>query len=186
MNSDETALLSLLKQGDQRAFQVIYEQYWRDLYKLAYRRLADAQLAEDVVQEVFYRLWDKRRQLEINNAGAYLHRAVRNEVFDRLTRSAAPSRFFELFETMLLETETPEDILRSKDLLALVAAYADTLPDKRKVIFLLHIESKLNTQEIADKLQVSRKTVQNQLNTALTGLRSHLRSWMLALLSGPF
>lgn len=186
MNSDETALLSQLKQGDQHAFRTIYGQYWQELYKQAYRRLGIAEQAEDVVQEIFYRLWDKRHQLSIHHLGPYLHRAVRNEVFERLSRSATPSRFFELFETVLLETETPEAVLRSKELLELVVAYAGTLPDKRREIFLLHIESRLNTKEIAAKLQISQKTVQNQLNTALTGLRLHLRTWMLAILSGPF
>jgi len=155
MISDETALLFQLKQGDQRAFQVIYGQYWQELYKLAYRRLGIAQQAEDAVQEVFYRLWDKRHHLTIHHLAPYLHRAIRNEVFDRLSRSAGPSRFFELFETVLLETETPEDVLRSKDLLALVAEYVAILPDKRREIFLLHMDSRLNTKEIADKLQIS-------------------------------
>lgn len=184
MHDNETTLLQQLHEGNEAAFRTIYDMYWSDLYQAAYRRLRDEQLSEDVIQEVFYRVWAKHSQLRIQNLGAYLHQSVRNEVLDRLTRSNAPRHFYALFEAVLLENDTPEEVLRNKELLSLVARYAATLPDKRREIFLLHVSSRLDTKEIAEKLNISQKTVQNQLGTAMNGLRDQLRLIIVAIIAG--
>lgn len=183
---DEQILLAQVAEGDEVAFKVIYEKHWPDLYRDAYRRLQDTQLAEDVVQEVFYRLWAGREHLQIRNLAGYLHQAIRNEVLDRLTRSTAPNYFYDLFGVVLLDSETPEDVLHNKELPRLIARYAATLPLKRREVFLLHIETRLDTGDIAERLQISRKTVQNQLRTAMNGLREQLRLLTIVLVGGVF
>jgi RNA polymerase sigma-70 factor (ECF subfamily) len=179
----EQALLLRLSEGDRQAFEVIYRRYVRELYQAAYKRLENRELVEDLVQDVFFRLWNRRSSLQVDNLGAYLHTAVRYEVLNYITRHKAPSSFYEPFETILLDPATPEDRLIEKELLALVYKYADTLPEKRKQVFLLHIKDKLSVAEIADELNISSKTVYNHLGTAMNGLRTHIAPAVLLLLA---
>ena len=181
---NEPALLDRLCQGDREAFEVIYRKYVRELYQAAYKRLENREQSEDLVQDVFYRLWNRREQLRVDNLGAYLHTAVRYEILNYVTRRKAPESFYAPFEALLLEApDTPENHLLAKELLELVYKYADTLPEKRKQVFLLHVKSKLSVEEIAEALNVSTKTVYNHLGTAMNGLRTHIAPAVLLLLS---
>ena len=179
-------LVTMLRTGDRMAFEMIYRRHWPLLYNIAYKRLADKEQTEDVLQEVFARCWMKRMTLQINNLPAYLSSAVRYEVIRYLTRTKSSVHFFEPFESLLLEGDTPEEQLIAKDLQELVYRYADTLPTKKKQIFLLHIKKRLSTKEIAEELQISQKTVQNQLGSALQGLKTTLAPAILVVISSHF
>ncbi|TDW97472.1 RNA polymerase sigma factor [Dinghuibacter silviterrae] len=180
---DEQALLDRLRQGDMDAFDVIYRRYVRELYLAAYKRLDNKELVEDLVQDVFFRLWNRRDQLHIDNLGAYLHTAVRYEILNHITRHKAPAAFYAPFEAILADADTPENRLIAKELLELVYKYAETLPEKRKQVFLLHIKDKLSVNEIAEELNITTKTVHNHLGTAINGLRTHLAPAILLLLT---
>jgi RNA polymerase sigma-70 factor (family 1) len=179
-------LVAQLRAGDRMAFEAIYRRYWPLLYAIAYKRLADQEQTADVLQEVFARCWIKREALQIHHLPAYLSSAVRYEVIRYLTRTKTALSFFEPFEALLLEGETPEERLIAKELQELVYKYADTLPVKKRQIFLLHVRNKLSTREIAGELQIAQKTVQNQLGSALQGLKTHLAPVVLVILSTRF
>jgi RNA polymerase sigma-70 factor (family 1) len=165
------------------AYETIYRRYIHSLLKAAYKRLEDKQQAEDLVQDVFFRLWEKRERLNVSNLSAYLHTAVRYEILNYVSRNKAPLSFYAPFEALLLETNTPESQLLAKEFVALVLKYAETLPAKRKQVFLLHIQSKLSVKEIAAYLKISEKTVHNHLGTAMNGLRTNIAPAILLLLS---
>jgi RNA polymerase sigma-70 factor (family 1) len=170
----DSHLVERLKAGERGAFEAIYNKYWKQLYDIACKRLGDRDQTEDVLQDVFARLWTRRETLDINNLGAYLASAVRYEVIHYINRNKNALYFYQPFEEVLMEMDSPDGRLIAKEMLELVYKYADTLPEKRKKIFLLHVQNKLSTREIADELGISRKTVQNQLGTALQGLRTNL------------
>jgi RNA polymerase sigma-70 factor (ECF subfamily) len=174
-------LLQLLKQGDREAFATLYDRYWLKLFDQAFKRLANREQSEDIVQNIFVRIWQRRESLDIDDLPAYLFTALRYNLLDYITRIKTATSFYEPFEAMLRESEMPDSVLIAKDFMNLVYSYADTLPDKRKEIFLLHIKNKLSTKEIAAMLGISQKTVQNQLRTAQIGLRPHIAT-ILALL----
>jgi RNA polymerase sigma-70 factor (ECF subfamily) len=153
---------------------MLYRRHYHGLYTTAYRRLENREAVEDILQEVFLRLWRRRDRLEIADPAAYLFTAVRYEVLNHLSRNKAPLAFYAPFEAMLLESETPEDRLIAKELFELIHKYAETLPDRRKQVFLLHINSRLSVQEIAEQLNTAPKTVHNHLGIAMKGLRTHI------------
>jgi RNA polymerase sigma-70 factor (family 1) len=181
-HSDEQ-LLSLLKTGEREAFVAIYSRYWKLLYDRAYKRLADIGQVEDVLQDVFARLWTRREVAVIDHLAAYLASAVRYEVVRYLNSHKNSLHYYQPFEEMLTEMESPDARLISKEILNLVYQYADTLPEKRRRIFLLHVRDKLSTREIAETLGITQKTVQNQLGTALQGLKTHLTPVIAALIA---
>ncbi len=187
-NHTDSSLLTQLKTGDRAAFDMLYHRYWLQLYDAAYKRLGNKEQAEDIVQELFIRLWVRRNELVIDHLPAYLHTAVRYSVLSYVTRNKASLNFYLPFETILLETgaDMPDDRLMAKELLELAYDYANTLPERKKQVLLLHIKNKLSTREIADELNISQKTVQNQLGAALKGLRANIAPLLAAFIAARF
>ena len=182
----DQVLVERLSVGDRLAYETIYRSHVHGLYEAAFKRLGDRAVSEDLVHDVFLRLWHKREQLQITNLSAYLYTAVRYEVLNYVTRHKEPLSFYTHFESLFLETDTPEQRLVTRELLDLVYKYAETLPAKRKQIFLLHIKNRLTTRQIADELGISQKTVQNQLGTALNDLRPHIMPILMLLMTSFF
>ena len=176
----DSVLLQQLSQGDRKAFEIIYRKYWRPLLDAAWKGLQDKQTAEDLVQGVFLSLWQNRKQLQVNNLEAYLKTAVRYKVLNHVVRTKRTYEFFELFYEIFEEKNTPETTFLAKNLLELIHAYAAILPVKRREIFMLFIQSRLTTKEIAETLGLSQKTVQNQLGISLLGLRAKVAPLLIS------
>ncbi|HEY4289872.1 MAG TPA: sigma-70 family RNA polymerase sigma factor [Puia sp.] len=176
-------LVSALQRTDAIAFESIYNRYWTRLYPAIYQRVCDKEVTEDILQEIFAYLWVKRESIVIRNLKSYLFATARYQALQYLLRHKAPTAFFEPFESLLLDTETPEEKVIAKELYDWVLRYAETLPSKKRQIFLLHIRDKYSTREIAEQMEISQKTVQNQLASALQDLRTHITPVIIALLS---
>ena len=166
-------LLQLLIEGDRSAFSAIYRKHWSALYNSAFKRLKDHSHSHDVLQNVFIDLWTRREDFKINNLLAYLHGAVRFQVYKIVHKEQRHSAFFDSFNTLITSPLCDEAML-DKELRELFDAWILALPERRRQIFKLHYELYLPTNEIAKQLEISQKTVQNQLNRASTELRSRL------------
>lgn len=182
----DDALLRLLHEGDTPAFTEIYRKYWESLFRSAYKRLKDKELCKDIVQNIFTDLWNRREEVEIKDLAAYLHTATRFQVYKQLAKQPLQSEFFQAFEEVLSSAFQSDESLLEKELLRLVELWISALPEKRRMIFLMHYYEDLSTHEISVRLGISRKTVQNQLNTASTYIRARLAHFLSvsALLSG--
>ncbi len=175
-NSDQTNDAFLLQQvadGNKAAFNVLYEKYWAQAYANAYKRLKDADQAKDVVQEIFVNIWVRRESL-IGNLPAYLNIAVRNQVFKLAEKQKAIHPFFDILQNMpSTYKQTDADVLW-KEFYRSYEALLATLPPRRQIIFRLRFQEDLPTKDIASRLGLSRKTVQNQLGKAIEQLRASL------------
>lgn len=186
VSNTDAQLVELLTQGHRQAFETIYRKYWWPLFNAVYKRVKDKQKSEDLVQEVFYKLWRRKEELRIDHLEAYLKTAALYETLNYLSRAKVTCEFFGPFQEILQEKETPDMQLLSKDLLQLIHAYAETLPEKRKQIFLLHIQTRLSTKEIAELLGLSQKTVQNQLGNAMNGLKPRIIPLIAGLIAAHY
>lgn len=171
--SDEQ-LLRQMGVGDRESFKIIYQRYWLPLYQAAYKRLANHHQAEDIVQEIFIKLWERRKELNITYLEAYLHTAVRYRVYNYVAREVAADSFYEPFEQLALASAEADAALIEKELLQLANAYIAMMPRKRRRIYDLYFKENLSTGEIAERLKISQKTVQNQLGNAIKGLRAQV------------
>lgn len=178
----EQQLLFLLAESDKEAFSIIYRKYWNELYCEAYKRLRNKEQAEDIVEEIFINLWERRANSQIENLSAYLHTVVRYKVYNYVTRSKVSEAFYDPFETLIATSTSADAAIIGKELEQLVYAYIATLPQKRKRIFNLYFDENLSTREISTRLNISQKTVQNQLGTAINGLRAHLLPVLICLI----
>jgi len=171
---DDCQLQALLKIGDRRAFTEIYDRLWEKLYQHAFRILQDRETAMDVLQEIFVWLWENRQTLKIRFLEGYLKMAIRYKVANYLRHDKVK---IQVLERVKLEQETPwseEEPFELKELKLVIDQFTAQLPRKCGEIFYLSRHEWLTNPEIAKKLQLSEKTVENQLTIALKKLRMHL------------
>jgi len=176
-------LLALLRQSDTIAFTEVYDRYWKVLYALAYNRLRDAQSAEDVVHDVLVSLWKNRLVAEVEHLNAYLARATKYMVFHVIKRSQkfAHDEHAMGRAELVLDQEDLEDRLHYKRLLEMVNREVELLPEKCRLVFKYSREEYLSVKEIAEKMNVSTSTVENQMNKALKTLRKNVKNSHLIL-----
>ena len=175
-------LTALLKDGVEAAFDEIYDRYWKKLYNEAYKRLQNTELSEEVVQDVFVDLWKNNEHRDIQNLYPYLLTAVRYQVFIVYKKLKSLPHFEEPLENMAISHEGADTFCLEKDLITAINQWLDTQPEKRRKIFHLRYMEGMQTKEIAEELNISQKTVQNQLNTSQGSLRSSILRLFLAFL----
>ena len=168
-------LLSFLWSDDPRGMEILFRTYHQDLFRFVYFMLRQKEGAEDTVQEVFLNLWKVRHHLDPNTRfKPYLFKACKNKAFSRMKASER----FSFDQDELLEM--PDDSAGADQLLDhhQLASYLDqqveALPPKRRLIFQLSRYQQMTYKEIADYLDISQKTVENQMIAALKSLRQAL------------
>lgn len=170
----DTLLLQLLEEGDLRAFDALFEKYWQKTYSEAYKRIKNHDEAKDIVQDIFTHIWFNRKTIRIQNLPAYLNVAVRNKVLKLLAKQKVTHPFFDILENIPEETVGADSGLLWKEFCKSYDALIQTLPPKRQQIFRLRFQEDLRTREIAAQLEITVKTVQNQLGKAIDTLRGLL------------
>ena len=190
MAATDAALWEAVQQGDTAAFAALYERYWRRLFTAAYARLPDQAECEDIVHDIFLTLWTERSRLAIGNLPAYLAAAVRYQAVRSKQQATAGALYYdESLETLSKEAafNTGETRLLGLDLEGRLAAALGQLPQRCREIFLLSRVQHFSNDEIAAQLHISRRSVENQLTTALRHLRLTLKAllfiWLLSAMS---
>jgi len=177
MLSNEELFL-LTKQGNQTSFQELYERNWLSLYNVAFKRLKDSETCKDVIQDVFTDLWDKRKEKTITAVLPYLHTAVRYKIYTLLSQGRAMPHFVEPFENMSASPLTADSYFNEQELLKMLHLWMNTLPEKRREIFRLRFIEQKSTSEISKQLNISQKTVQNQLLLASQDLKLNFSQYL--------
>ncbi|RFS20671.1 RNA polymerase sigma-70 factor [Chitinophaga silvatica] len=185
LNASDLDLLTEVSKGNTSAFDTLYNRYWKDVYNTAYKRLQHTELAQDVAQDVFVQLWTREKNTPIDNLGGYLRVATRNSVFKQLERTSRytiiPEDGAEL-EKLKLPNSLADSNILYKEFLAAFEALTATLPSQQQLIFNMRFQEGRSSQEIADELQISVKTVRNQMGKALSKLRESLIIMQIAII----
>lgn len=177
----EQQLLHRLAQGDETALAAIYQQHWQSLFLSAYSVLKDRKQCEDIIQDIFLQLWLRRADLQIRESlKAYLATATRYQVFRYLRKAAEKKQVLHRLPAEPAIQETEQALLQ-KDIRHRIEAVVAVLPDKCRQIYRMSREEYLSHKEIAAQLQISTKTVENQLTIALRRLRHSLDGFLLLL-----
>ncbi|WP_256004942.1 RNA polymerase sigma-70 factor [Pedobacter deserti] len=171
-NQTDQELVDLVKQASLPAFNEIYHRYSGALYSFAFSILQDEAECDDVLQNVFTWLWEHRENLQISSLKAYLFAAVKFNLAKYIRLS---KRRTEILATKPAFTQAVEaDSLELKELIGMVRHFTDSLPERAREIFELSRYHYLTNKEIALRLGISEKTVENQMNITLKKLRAHL------------
>lgn len=172
----DSELLDLVKSGDGAAFDEIYQRYWNILFKSAWYLLQDKAACMDVVQDVFVWLWEHRDHVVLTTLRGYLVMAVRYKAANYLRNSKVRASFMEESSAAATAGPSEEWMLELKELKAVIAGFTDALPSRCREVFYLSRHEHLSNREIAYRLGISEKTVENQITTALKKLRVRLGS----------
>lgn len=171
MKKERTAqLVTAVMEDDELAFKELFDYYFPGLYSFSNSMLANAPLAEEVVADVFIKLWENRKMLHsIKNLSAYLYTATRHASLNyiRLHKPKHHISVDELENNFSYGFETPETTAISKENLARITTVINQLPPRCKLIFHLVKEEKLRYREIAQMLNISQKTVEAQMAIAM-------------------
>jgi RNA polymerase sigma-70 factor (ECF subfamily) len=182
-NPTHQSWLVQLQTDDRSALRAIFDAQYENVCRVIFRFVHDPGLSEDLAQEVFVRLWEKRHQIHIDsNLPAYLRRMAANEALAYLRKK---TRFLadELPAQLPGQTTPAADTqYEATELSQLITATINGLPPRCRTIFQLSRFEELTYQEIADRLDISIKTVENQMGKALKILREKLGGYINLLL----
>ncbi len=188
LQCDDVKLLLLLSQGNRIAFEILYKRHWETLYKTAFYILQDADACKDIVQSIFIWLWEHRQTIQIESLKPYLKSAVKFKVANFIRANKIRGSFFEdlnKFSPTKLPP-TSEELIEIKELNAIIQHAIANLPEKCRNIFILSRTHNLNNREIAERLGISVKTVENQITIAIRKIRSSLNSLILLVILDAF
>jgi len=180
----EQQVLDTLKEGSESAFEMVFRTYYRPLCQYAYSFLNDKDEAEEVVQAAFINIWDKREQVEIQTSlKAYLYRIVRNSCLNVIKHEKVKQQHVahQMVHAQSSHENTSQSVMHS-ELEEKIADAMKALPEQCRLVFQLSRFEELRYSEIADQLNISVKTVENQIGKALKIMREQLKDYLPLLM----
>ncbi|MGO2103353.1 MAG: RNA polymerase sigma factor [Psychroflexus halocasei] len=167
---DDLELLKLSSNGNSKAFEHIFNHYWKRLYTYAYKIYNDNQVCEDIVQEVFISLWNKIKSTTILNLEGYLFKSVKFKIANHIRDLKFSTKQLDYIKPI---PDDAFDYLEYEELEVEILKKIEELPIKCKEIFKLsRIEQKSNS-EIAQLLNLSIRTVETHISNALKMLKKN-------------
>ena len=183
---DERDLLRRVKDDDEEAFRQIFEFYVKKVYQFVYGYLKDKFEAEDVTQNIFQKIWEKRLMIDLNQSfSGFLFTIAYRSVIDHIRKEASKKqwdRIRDIDDEEPLSHLTADSLLNNHQFESLYQKALNALTPKRKEIFVLSRHEGLSNKEIAEKLDISLKTVENHMTAALFTLREFFNNSELVLI----
>ena len=179
--TDQLQHISNIARSD---FELLFRTHYSDLCAYANVYLKDLDAAEELVQEVFFKLWSKRDSIEITSSmQSYLFRAVRNSSLNLIKHINIREEYKAHNEREISHNEMEHyDGMEASELELKISKAIDELPTERRKIFIMSRYDGLKYSEIAEKLGISPKTVENQMGKALKYMREHLKEYLTYLI----
>jgi RNA polymerase sigma-70 factor, ECF subfamily len=176
---EEIALLDRIRSGDEAAFRTLYAEHFSALVRTATYLTSDNLLAKDAVQNAFLHFWQRRDAIQVEIAlYPYLRRMVINEVLAMQRKSQRRNALRQKQAQAKTFHTDVEDAVHEQQTRAAILAAIDALPERCSEIFKLSRFSEMTYQEIAEALEISVKTVENQMGKALKMLRDSLKNYL--------
>ncbi len=169
-------LLALLKNDDEKAFGLLYDRYWERMITKAYAALGSHVDAEEIVQDIFINLWKKRHTVELKYSfKTYISSAVKYEIYSKIAglKKRKDQAGVETDNIELVDDST-QQWLEFDELRLYIETAMSVLPEKCRLVFSLSRFDELTNAEIADSLNLSKKTVEAHITKALKTLRENM------------
>jgi RNA polymerase sigma-70 factor (family 1) len=173
---DDNIIINKLKEGDVLSFDNIFKKYNRKVYYFALSYLKNKEEAEDIVQEVFMSLWRHREQINANFVfSRYLFKITYNATCKKFRKQASyKNRLEEVLQDFSIADNSTYIDIEYNNLMETANLLIEKLPSRQKKVFRLSINDHMSCEQIAQKLNISKKTVENYLTSAKNSLRKSL------------
>lgn len=182
---NELALLSLVSEGDELAFRVVFNHYSDRLYSYTFRITDSQELSEEIVMDAFLKIWCNREELcTIDRFDSYLFTLVRNQAFTAIKRRALEARIITKLSLSNSEyVDCTEDTVIYNEYENLLSQAVNKLPPQQKLVYSLSRNEGLKYDEIANQLNLSKNTVKAHLKKALSTLRERFCNYFVLIIS---
>lgn len=170
------------RNGDKKAFEEIFDAHWYSLYKNAHAVLRSHEEAEEIVQELFTNLWQKRESLDIADFSNYLFIAMKRRVIDRSRSKIIQAKYWEYYKRHIPSFgETTEEMVSFNELQSTLEEGLRKLPEKSRQIFRLNRMEGRSVSEISGFLQLSERAIEYHLTKSIRELKLHLKNFLAIL-----
>ena len=184
MQSTETNLINAIKYGDSKVFEHIFKIYFNSLFLYARGILGSSEIARDIIQEVFLNLWEKKDSINITSSlKSFLYSTVYNACIDYIRRKQTEQKYADTYKMQLAAIEhtyydkvvEKEQLLINQAIQNQINKAIENLPEQCRIIFKMSRFENFKNYEIAEKLNLSIRTVDTQIYRALKSLREQLK-----------
>jgi RNA polymerase sigma-70 factor (family 1) len=181
-HSDEQ-LLSAIRHDDAQAFAEFVRRYWKKAYHMTYAKVRSQPVTEEIVQDLFTTLWDKRPTLSINNVDAFIFTCIRNKAINYIESQLVRRKYWDYYKAFIpQQEESTRRAVEFAELMRAVESCVETLPEKSRSVFRLSRLEGVSNREIAERLNLSEKAIEYHLTKSLKVMRLALKDFTLLLL----
>jgi len=182
LTTNDKYLFEQIKAGSKPDFDALFRLYYNDLCRFAVFLSCSSEDAEEIVQELFFKLWLNRKNIQIKtSAKSYLFASVRNAVLNSLKHEQIKNKYIEA-EKYGYSNTCNDDLNVNEEIYKKIDEVIEQMPEKRREVFKLCKIEAYKYKEIAEKLNISVKTVENHMGEALKFLREKLNKTELLIL----
>ncbi|KWW26233.1 MAG: RNA polymerase sigma-70 factor [bacterium] len=180
MNENELkVLIDKMKVGDRESFNKLFRRYYTPLTRFCVRFVADGDQAQEIVQDLFVKLWTNREKLVFNTSfESYMLRSVRNAAITFINKERSHAEANERVLGDDSDANDPSETLQSNNLESSYRAILASMPEKRREVFLASRYDGMKYSEIAEKMDLSQKTVESHMSAAIKQLREGLKDYL--------
>ena len=175
MKNAENHIIKGIRSGRERAYEELFTEYYRPLSVFALKYVGDLETAKEIVQNLFVHLYETRRTLIVTTSlKSYLFQAVRNRCLNHIKQIQIQRIHLDHYQFEQEEAEDMETKIRATELEYRIFGIIENLPPQTNNIFTMSRVKGLTNSEIAEKLEISKRTVETQISNALKALRKNL------------
>jgi RNA polymerase sigma-70 factor (family 1) len=185
-HSDEE-LLAAIRNNDAQAFSEFVRRYWKKAYQITYSKVRSQTVTEEIVQDLFTMLWDKRSTLSITHVYAFIFTCIRNKSINYIESQLVRKKYWYYYKMFVpQQEESTTRTVEFNELMEAVETCVETLPEKSRSVFRLSRLEGVPNREIAERLNLSEKSIEYHLTKSLKIMRLALRDFTLVILTAIY
>ena len=176
-NLSNKMLMERIKKSNQKAFELLYDRFWEQMYTKAFSILKDEFKSKEFVQEVWISIWERRFEIENDNIEGYLFNALRFKIYNEFRNTKNKNVLIEDFIKSCKSdniSNNIDDVINLYETQYLITSLVEKLPKKCQEVFKLSRYDGLKNNEISKKLSISQRTVETHISNALKVLKNNI------------
>ena len=172
-------LITTVRDGSEQAFAELFHRHWDNVYNMIYSRIRQRDVTEEMAQDIFMKLWDRRADVTIDNFSAYLFTCVKHRCINYIESRIIRRKHWEYYSAFLrMQDDSTGKVIAFNDLREALEKGLNTIPKKSKMIFRLNRFEGKSIKQIAGEMNLSEKAIQYHLTRSVKELRLYLKEFL--------